>query len=211
MLYRFSKALFALVILIYAGFVVAYVAVAFSTPAPTRGAWQATLTSSQTVEALLAQHNPNHVRVGVPWSEVAPRQGEYDFSAIEAILAILEARGVKATLVLGYTQPGREAACSLPAWVGADGLDPAFTQSLFQYLRAATAHFKDTATVVAWQIENDPFTTHEGCPSPDARLLALEKELVTHVAPSRPVVVESEPALSKLTRHAQNVVIKLSK
>lgn len=142
------------------------------------------------------------VRIPAYWDEVEPQEGEYDFTALDWMLAEAQRRGATVQLAIGRRLP-RWPECHDPVWLNnadqhrqAPISKDATDEALLRYIRMVVERYRGHPAVVRWQVENEPFLTIFGiCPPPDARLLGEEINLVRSLD-VRPIIVTDAGELS---------------
>jgi hypothetical protein len=98
------------------------------------------------------------VRMDFAWAAIERRQGEYDWSGYEELLANLEKRGLRAILILDYSNPLYEGTAS-----------PQHPESIAAFARWAAASAKHFhGRHVLWEIWNEP-NGGFWSPKPDAQ------------------------------------------
>lgn len=133
------------------------------------------LDAGETYHWLVGDLGVKRLRFPLYWDDIERTPGTYDFSDADWYLWDAASHGVQVTLVVGQRSP-RWPECHIPAWVS--GSDAGRHAALLDYVRAATAHFKDDPAVVRWQVENEPFFSLFGvCPQTDPDVLDAEVAL----------------------------------
>jgi len=156
--------------------------------------------------ATLDELNVKHFRITVPWDQIEPKDGVYDFSDIDWMLEQARTRGATAFLAIGRRTP-RWPECHTPDWAKMDGLTVE-NEKLLALLKAEVDHFKGNKTVVAWQVENEPLLDVFGvCPPGDAKLLAEEVHAVKATDETRPIIITDSGELSFWVRTGINADI----
>jgi len=95
-----------------------------------------------------------YFRIPVYWTEVEPKQGEFQFDWLKAQLDEIAAHGGKAILVVGAKQP-RWPECWVPDWAKALPTDQEQAAQL-AYDKKVFDTFASHPAVLAWQVENEP-------------------------------------------------------
>ena len=136
---------------------------------------------------ILDELKVKNLRLPSYWNSLAPEEEKYDFSDTDFMLDEAAKRGVRVTLVLGVKQP-RWPECYIPAW--AKNLTVGHRQQeILQFMEQVVKRYQGTATIWAWQIENEPFLPFgEGCDKYDENFLQSELELVRELD-SRPLIL----------------------
>ncbi len=155
----------------------------------------------KTYLAILDELQVKNLRLVAYWSEVEPRQGEYDFSALDWQIEQAAKRGVKIILAIGQRVP-RWPECHFPAWVS-DLSESERQQQLLELLKTEVNHFKGQPTIVAWQVENEPLLTlFSACPKSSLNFLQLEAQAVRELD-TRPIIISDSGELSGWLRVPQ--------
>ena len=135
-----------------------------------------------------------YLRLSVPWNQVEPTPGVYDFSETDKFLSEAQKRGVKVTLALGQKTP-RWPECHTPAW--ADKLsDQEFQAALEKYMTKTVEHFRNNPALEIWQVENEPFLDFGICRPETKENFAAELALVKNLDPKHPRLVTDSGELS---------------
>ncbi len=115
--------------------------------------------------ALLDDVGVRHVRLSLYWDDVEPRPGQYDFSAIDALVSAAAVRGADVLMTVGI-KAQRYPEVYLPGWVAdVSGLSegaaldevPGVRSAALAYIKVAVRHFSGDSNIVGWQVENEPF------------------------------------------------------
>lgn len=124
------------------------------------------------------------VRMDLAWDWIEKTAGVYDFSAFDALLASLDARGLKALFILDYGNPLYQ---SGPGWAPET---PAQVAAFGNYVEAAARHFAGRA--VRYEIWNEPNLPQYWKPLPDTGAYApLASEAVKRVHAGDPAAAIS--------------------
>lgn len=117
-----------------------------------------------------------HVRLPLYWNTFEPEKNNYDFTEIGTLLDIAQEHDVQVILVLGRKLP-RWPECHEPAWFAGLSLEEQ-NQAVLQEIVVAVRTLESNPTIVAWQLENEPFFEYgPDCPVIDKDL--YKKELAT--------------------------------
>jgi hypothetical protein len=95
---------------------------------------------------MLAAGGFHWVRMDFFWAETEKRQGDYDFSAYDRLVAALEARKLRALFILDYGNPCYEANGAVATEAG--------RRAFSRWAAAAAVHFKGQG--ILWEIWNEP-------------------------------------------------------
>lgn len=141
----------------------------------------------KTYLAILDDLKVKKIRIPTYWTEVESQQDQVNLSHINWQVAEAKKRNAQIVLVLGQKQP-RWPECHIPDW--ANQLSPEKrNQELLELIQVIVTHYKNEPTIVAWQIENEPFFPYGQCPAFDSKLLEQEVQLVKQLDPTRPVII----------------------
>jgi len=141
------------------------------------------------------------IRLPIYWDEIEPSPGEFDFSTYDYIIQEGEKRDVNFIVNIGWRLP-RWPECHAPDWTNAETLESTKAK-VIRMLITTVNHYKDYDSVVAWQLENEPFFNEFGiCPPSDDWF--FEKELETVKAlDDRPVIISATGELSLWRKEAK--------
>ncbi len=127
---------------------------------PERPAWCAS-----TLGDLLERTGAKQVRLSVEWSQVEPREGEYDFAVMDALVA--EAASHGATVLLGVgVKAQRHPEFYVPGWVTERALlhldevisnDPFLHDQALAMVGAVVGHYRDAPAIDSWEADNEPY------------------------------------------------------
>jgi len=106
------------------------------------------------LKAVVEDLGVKYFRLPVYWTDVEPKQGEFQFDWLRAQLDEIAAHHGKAILVVGAKQP-RWPECWIPGW--AELLTPGDRQTAqLNYLAEVHKAFAHHPALLAWQVENEP-------------------------------------------------------
>ena len=142
------------------------------------------------LSTILDDLHPEKVRIPVYWSEVEPQQGLFDFTKYEQLLSETNKRGTKVVLVLGRKQP-RWPECHQPGWF--NELSPSQQDAaVLNMIEKSVTQFKDTQSVVAWQVENEPYFQYGPvCPVTSSTLYEQEINLIAQLDDKPTIATDS--------------------
>ncbi len=140
----------------------------------------------ETYENIFSDLNIKDVRVPVYWQEVEKEEGIFDFSSIDWMIEKAAEYDGKLILVVGRKVP-RWPECFEPGWVQNQKPDIK-DQKLLDYIKKVVERYAENPTVVAWQVENEPFLKFGECPALDVQFLDKEIALVRSIA-KKPVII----------------------
>ncbi len=148
----------------------------------------------QTYLAILDDLKVRNLRLIAYWNKIEPTENYYDFADLDWQINQAEQRGDKIILTFGERVP-RWPECWYPNWVNANDQRQTQTKAL-ELIRAIVSHYKNSASIEMWQVENEPlFPLFGRCPWPDKNFLAKEIELVRSLD-QRPIIVTDSGELS---------------
>ncbi|MDO8558612.1 MAG: beta-galactosidase [bacterium] len=156
----------------------------------------------ETYIAILDELNIKTIRLVAYWSEIEPREGNFDFEGLDWQISQAKKRNIGVMLAFGQKLP-RWPECHYPAWLQKDtdekmreGLDATEHEKLLRYLRATMEHYKDENAITHWQIENEPFLPFGICPVLNEDFFGQEVALVRSMEPSRSLVISESGEFS---------------
>ena len=126
--------------------------------------------------ALLDDLKVKRIKIDTYWDLLEPEQENYNFNDLDWQIKEAEKRGVKIILVFGMKTP-RWPECHLPVW--AKNLNKEKQQeSILKLIEKIVLRYRDSDSIYAWQIENEPFFSFGECPWQDKDFLRKEIKLV---------------------------------
>lgn len=143
--------------------------------------------------AMLDDLKVKRLRIPVYWDDVEPEPGVFNFSVVDWQLDEAERRGASVVLAVGRKLP-RWPECYSPQW--AKGLNESLVRTkILSMIETAVRHFKKRSSIIAWQVENEPFFAFGECPPPDREFLKHEISVV-RALDDRPVIITESGELS---------------
>ncbi len=134
------------------------------------------------------------IRLPAYWDEIENTEGEFYWQDLDWQIKEADARDGEIILAVGARLP-RWPECHFPAWTKGR-LKAQIENSTLNYLAKTIQRYKGEKSIVAWQIENEPFLAHFGdCPSFDKKFLDQEIALARS-QDSRPIIVTDSGELS---------------
>ncbi len=151
--------------------------------------------------AILDDLQVKEIRLPIYWDEIEKNEKEFDFSKYDYIISEGEKRGVNFIINIGWRLP-RWPECHAPEWTNKESLEITRAK-VVRMLEATVNHYKDRESVVAWQLENEPFFNEFGvCPSSDDWFFEKELETVKRLD-NRPVMISATGELSLWRKEAK--------
>lgn len=145
--------------------------------------------------AILDDLKVRHIRIPVYWPVIEPSRGDFSFADYDFMISEAEARDTKLILVIGRRVP-RWPECHIPEWTNGFSRKEEST-ALKGAIIETVERYKNSPSVVGWQVENEPFLVLFGkCPSFDTAELDEEIALVKFLDPLKPVIVTDSGELS---------------
>ena len=140
----------------------------------------------ETYLALLDDLGFKKLRLIAYWDLIEQEQGIYNFQDLDWQIIEASKRGAQVILVIGYKIP-RWPECHIPEW--------ASKEDVLEFLEQAVKHYRDMPTIIAWQVENEPFMPFGICPKLSVKLLDKEIYLVK-AFDDRPIILTDSGELS---------------
>ena len=139
----------------------------------------------ETFIALLDELGARNFKIAVHWDDLEPKDSEFYFDDLDWQVNELEKRDAKAFLVIGM-KTTRWPECHLPNW--AQNLTKKEQQEkILRMLEKLVLRYKNSKSIWAWQIENEPFFPFGICPWVDKKFLKKEIDLVRSLD-ERPII-----------------------
>ncbi len=148
----------------------------------------------ETYIAMLDELGVKKIRIPVYWDEIEEEPGVFNFSDYDFLIEEAEKRDVKIVLNFGM-RVARWPECHFPDW--ASNLETnSLQEKVLVMLGAVVENFKDSPSIIYWQLENEPLLDSFGvCPKSDYNFLKKELELVKKLD-KRPVMISATGELS---------------
>lgn len=124
------------------------------------------------------------------WNEIEKKQGEYDFTNLDAQIELIAAHNGVISLCLGVKQP-RWPEYHWPSW--AKKLSKKDTdKALLIFVATVVNRYKNNPTVIEWQLENEALLSNFGSNIEiDRKRLKQEFTLVKTLDPLRPIIMST--------------------
>lgn len=149
----------------------------------------------ETLTALLDELAVRHFRIPAYWQLIEQEEGRFDFESVDWQLDEIAKRNGTVILAVGRRLP-RWPECHAPDWAK-DLPEEQQREKILLMLKEVVTHYAGHPTVVAWQVDNEPFVFFFGeCPEADEEFFAKEVALVRELDPTRPIVVSDSGELS---------------
>lgn len=152
------------------------------------------LSWQETYQALLDDLGVRRIRLSIPWNELEPLRGNYDFEPWDWQLDELSKRNGKAIVAIGRKLP-RWPECHIPAWTQELPQEEQ-NKALLTTLAQTVDRYRNTPALWAWQVENEPLLPFGLCPKPNPTLLDQEIAVVRRHDPSHPIIITASGEFS---------------
>jgi len=137
--------------------------------------------------ALIDDLKVKDIKIATYWDLIEPEEGENDFEDLDWQMEKAEKNNVRVLLVVGMRSP-RWPECHVPDW--AENLGKKEQQAkILKYLEKIVSRYKDSESVWAWQVENEPFFPFGECQWSDTDFLKKEISLVRSLDPKNRQII----------------------
>jgi hypothetical protein len=144
----------------------------------------------ETYSALIDDLGVKRVKISTHWDLIEPEKNKYVFEDLDWQIE----RAEKIILVIGIKTP-RWPECHPPEW--AESLEKKEQQEhILKMLEKIVLRYRDSETVWAWQVENEPFFPFGKCSWKDKDFLKKEIEVVKSLDPKRPIIISDSGEFS---------------
>ena len=138
--------------------------------------------------ALISDLGVRRFRLMSYWDEHERSPGEYDFSQLDAQVAMISDAGGFISLCLGVRQP-RWPENHWPDWAW-NLPKPERDTALLKFIEAVVTRYKDNAAIISYQLENEALLESFGTRSEvDRKRLRAEYKLVKQLDPTKPIIM----------------------
>ena len=142
----------------------------------------------ETLQAILTDLKPTHIRLVSYWDVIEKNRGSYNFSELDWQMEMAKNAGTKVTLAIGLRQP-RWPECHMPAWHVNQPKD-IWYGDLKQVMAATVNRYKTHPALESYQLENEYFLSVFGeCPDFSRDRLVEEYQMIKQLDPDHPVII----------------------
>lgn len=142
----------------------------------------------ETLQAILTDLKPSHVRLVSYWNDIEKTRGTYDFSELDWQMDMVRDSGAKVTLAIGLRQP-RWPECHMPQW-HLNQPKEVWYGDLKDVMAATVGRYKTHPALESYQLENEFFLSVFGeCPDFSRDRLIDEYYHVKSIDSEHPVII----------------------
>jgi len=142
----------------------------------------------ETYIALLDDLGVKRLKVAAHWDLIEPEKDKYNFEDLDWQITEAGKRDAEILLAIGMKTP-RWPECHIPDW-DINQSEENQQAEIMAMLEQVVLRYKDSKTIWAWQVENEPFFPFGECPWVDKEFLKKEIELVKNLdSLKRPIVI----------------------
>ncbi|MEX0748541.1 MAG: beta-galactosidase [Candidatus Saccharimonadales bacterium] len=146
------------------------------------------LDPNETLEAILSELKPAHVRLMSYWDRHERDRDRYDFTELDQQFDLAERYEVEVLLAIGQRQP-RWPECHVPEWAKQLS-NTEYEMALLKYLHTVTDRYADQPRLEGYHLENEAANASFGrCPPFNNGLLRQEYATVTAADPDTPITI----------------------
>jgi hypothetical protein len=142
----------------------------------------------ETFNAIVNDLGVKQFRLTSYWNEIEPTPGQYDFTTLDWEMRAAENSGATVSLAIGLRQP-RWPECHAPDWVDTIAPSSQWQPALEQYMTKVIERYKDSPSLVSYQLENEFFNVFGECHDFDRARLISEFDLVKKLDAKHPVIM----------------------
>lgn len=160
------------------------------------------LDARETYMALLDELRARNIKIAVYWDLIEKEDGQYDFEELDWQMKEAEKRDAKVILAIGMKVP-HWPECHLPQW--ARNKDKQGQQeAIIKMMKTVVLRYKDSPSLIAWQVENEPLFKFGACPWYDEDFWRREIAFVKLNDPDHPVITTDSGELSLWLRSSMS-------
>lgn len=146
------------------------------------------LNPEDTMQAIIDDLGIRRFRLVSYWNRIEPEKGQYNWDELDWQFDKVEENGGTVSLAIGLRQP-RWPECHWPQWAQ-DEPQEVWQEDLLTYMGAVIERYKDRASLVSYQLENEYFLDVFGdCPDHTRERLVKEFDFVRDLDPDTPIIV----------------------
>ncbi len=143
----------------------------------------------ETYLSILEDLEVKHLRLIAYWDLIEPQNNQYYFDDLDWQIEEAEKHNAEIILVAGLKTP-RWPECHIPEWIKrASSAKASEDKELLEYIKETINRYKGNNSIIAWQIENEPFFRFGECPEIDKNFLEQEINLVKSLDPNRKIII----------------------
>ena len=151
----------------------------------------------ETYLAIINDLGAKNIKLHTQWDFVEGKKDDYYFDDIDWQIEQAEKNKVNIIYVLGL-KTGRWPECHDPDWV--QGLTKQKQQDeVIEYMTEVVNRYKDSKSIIYWQVENEPLLQFGECPSwyyDNVDFLKKEVDLVKSLDSTRKIIISDSGELS---------------
>ncbi len=158
------------------------------------------LDDRETYLALLDELKVKRIKISVHWDLLEKEKDEFDFSELDWQMREAEKRNIDVVLAIGMRTP-RWPECHMPNWVRNMDKNEQ-QQNILKMMARIVNRYKDSPSLVGWQVENESFLNFGACPWSDSGFLKQEVSFIKKIDDRHPVILTESGELSLWLRSA---------
>ncbi len=148
----------------------------------------------KTFVAVLDELGVQRLRIPAYWDNIEPKLGTFTYGDVDWQVSEAKKRQAKIVMAVGRKLP-RWPECHIPVWT--QGMKESEVRArILTMLENTVKRYKTSDTIVAWQVENEPFFDFGICPPSDREFLKQEVRVVRAADPKRPIIISESGELS---------------
>ncbi|MFA6447365.1 MAG: beta-galactosidase [Patescibacteria group bacterium] len=148
----------------------------------------------QILKYALDEMDIRRFRLPAYWSDLEPKQGEWQFANLDKDVNEINKRGGKVILAVGKKLP-RWPECWMPDWYYKLS-KPDQDVAALDYIKTVVERYKRSDAILAWQVENEPHFGYGFCPKMDNAFIKKETDFVRSLDSSHPIYTTDSGELS---------------
>jgi len=176
-----------------------------------RAAEALNLNWKETYNKMLADLQPDVIRIPIYWDVLEPENNTYVFDDFDFQLNALKGTDTEVILAIGHKLP-RWPECHLPDWIESESDTNIIEDELKEMITTIVKKYRSNPNVYGWQVQNEVLFSFGECPAWSANRPRLKSliELVQELAPEDKVLTSDSGELSTWLRTATLPIDTLS-
>jgi len=143
----------------------------------------------------------DHIKIAMHWDLIEKTQDSFDVADFDFYIKEAEKRDVKVILAIGMKTP-RWPEYHMPKWTE-DLTKEEQQEEILEMISFIVDRYKDSPSLIAWQIENEPFFNYGKAPWKDSSFLGREIEEARKIDNTHKIVVTDSGEMSFWIRAAK--------